>query len=105
MRYIIDKRTRHGQSRPSRAAREELRFDVSLLVGLRINLPACEARRAIAPISDRGFRLENGKVDVKFPRHRPPSVRHLVAASSERLKRAGPSRGTIGRSSRTPLLV
>lgn len=81
-----------GQSRPSRAARGASiwRFSPRRLVNQLARLRSVARLRLSPHRCD--FRLEDGKIDVKLPCHRPPSVRHLVAASPERFsKRAGPS--------------
>lgn len=65
--------TRSVAAEPRRARSSDVTF---------LSSSVCEStcppakRRTVALIPDRcDFRLENGKINVKFPRHRPPSVR------------------------------
>jgi len=106
MRYIIDKRTRHGQSRPSRAARGApmWRFSPRRFANQLARLRSVARLRLFLIVVT--FNLKMGKSTWNsLVIGRRLSV-CLVAASSERFsKRAGPSWGTIGRWSRTPLLV
>lgn len=85
-------------SRGRAAPREELRFDVSLLVGPSTNLPVCEATHTSSfSLISCDFRLGKweSRREITSSSTSSPSLRHLVAASSLRSafsERAGPSR-------------